>query len=142
MEIIEIQTLIDITNTRVVRLTQGSQQALDQNRNFITLCQCIELRSVVSYDQGPSYEKVDIKNMGFGTNFKGKHMVWTFIFVPDREGVYRDAEGNDTGFLLEDIHAVPIIKNLTETINIDRTIFDLKDSKAKNTIIKARPGTI
>jgi hypothetical protein len=56
--------------------------------------------------------------------------------------VYRDSEGNDMGFLLEDIHEVPIIKNLTETINIDRTIFDLKDSKAKNTIIKARPGTI
>jgi len=142
MEIIEIQTLIDITNTRVVRLTQGSQQALDQNRNFITLCQCIELRSVVSYDQSPTCEKVDIKNLGFGTNFKGKHNLWTFTFVPDREGVYRDAEGNEIGFLLEDIHAVPIIKNLTETINIDRTIFDLKDSKAKNTIIKARPGTI
>jgi hypothetical protein len=80
--------------------------------------------------------------MGFGTNFKGRHMVWTFTFVPDRDGVYRDSEGNDMGFLLEDIHEVPIIKNLTETINIDRTIFDLKDSKAKNTIIKARPGTI
>ena len=30
-----------------------------------------------------------------------------------------------------------VIKKLNETINIDTAIFDLKDSKSKNTIIKA-----
>jgi hypothetical protein len=68
--------------------------------------------------------------------------VWTFTFSPDRDGVYQDNDGNDLGFLLEDIHEVPVIKNLTETINIDKAIFDLKDSKNKNTIIKALKGTI
>jgi hypothetical protein len=136
MDLIEIQTLIDITQTRVARLTQGTQLELDQHRNFITLMQCIELRSVVSYDQGPARENRDVKGMGFGSDFKGRHNVWTFVFSPDREGVYRDNAGNELGFLIEDVHAVPIIKNLAETINIGRTIFDLKDSKATNTIIR------
>ena len=78
MEIIEIKTLIDITNTKVIRLNQGSQFELDQNRNFITLMQCIELRSIVSYDITPVIEKIDIKSLGFGTAYKGKQNVWTF----------------------------------------------------------------
>jgi hypothetical protein len=137
MAIIEVQTLIDITQTNVVRLIQGSQLELDQNRNFITLKQCIELRSIVDFDQKPVCEYRDIKDLGFGTNFKGNHNVWTFMFSPDRDDVYRDEEDNIIGLLLEDIHAVPVIKNLKETINIDKAIFDIKDLKAKNTIVTA-----
>jgi hypothetical protein len=142
MEIIEIQTLVDITRTKVTRPNQGTQLAYDQNRNFITLMQCIELRSVVSYDQPPEVSKIDIKDLGFGSNFKGKQNVWTFTFIPDRVGVYTSADGNSIGSLIEDINAVPIIKNLTETVNIDKAIFDCKDLASRNTIIKAQQGTI
>ena len=140
MDIIEIKTLIDITNTKVNRPNQGTQLEVDQQRNFVTLNQCVELRSVVFYNNKPSCETVDVKDLGFGSVYKGKHKIWTFIFNPDREGVYRDEAGNEIGFLLEDVHGVPVIKNLTETINIDKAIFDLKDSKFKNTIITALPG--
>jgi hypothetical protein len=142
MDIIEIKTLIDITNTKVNRPNQGTQLEVDQQRNFVTLNQCVELRSVVFYNNKPSCETIDVKDQGFGSVYKGRHKVWTFIFNPDREGVYRDDAGNDIGFLLEDVHGVPVIKNLTETINIDKAIFDLKDSKFKNTIITALPGNI
>jgi hypothetical protein len=142
MEFIEIQTLIDITMTRVTRLSQGTQLQLDQQRNFITLTQCIELRSIVSYDLGPTSEKKDIKNLGFGTNYKGKNIVWTFRFSPDRSGIYTDETGNPLGNLVNDLHEVPIIKNLTESINIDKPIFDIKDERFKNTIIKALPGIV
>lgn len=138
MDVIEIKTLIDITNTKVIRLSQGSQLQLDQNKNFITLTQCVELRSIVHYDQGPIVEKVDIKELGFGSAYKGKHHVWTFTFSPDRKQVYLDNEGNAIGLLIDDLHEVPIIKNLTESINIVRAIFDLKDSATKNTIIHIR----
>jgi hypothetical protein len=140
--VIEIRTLIDITKTGVTRPSQGTQLEIDQNRNFTTLSQCVELRSIVSYTDPPSVELVDIKGMGFGSNYKGKHRVCCFQFTPDRSGVYRDADGDDIGFLLNDLHSVPVIKNLTETINIDVAIFDLKDSKTKNTIIKALPGSV
>lgn len=136
MEVIEIKTLIDITNTRVTRLSQGSQLELDQNRNFITLSQCIELRSIVHYDSAPTVEKVDIKSLNFGSQYKGKHLVWTFNFQPDRDGVYTDSLGNKTGLLIEDLHQVPVVKKLSETINIMKAIFDLKDEQFKNTILK------
>jgi hypothetical protein len=142
METIEIQTLVDITNTRVNRPNQGSQLAYDQNRNFITLMQCVELRSIVSFDNPPSVEEVDVKGLGFGTEFKGKHRVWTFFIVPDRSGVYIGTDGDSVSGLVDDIDSVPFIKNLTESINIDRAIFNCKNSLTKNTIIKAHKGTI
>jgi hypothetical protein len=141
MQTIEIKTLIDITNTKVIRPNQGTQQALDQQRNFITLNQCVELRSIISYEQAPIAESVDIKSLGFGTNYKGKQKVWTFKFSPDRDNAYFDGHSNTVGTLIEDLHEVPVIKNLTETVNIDKAIFDLKDPLLKNTIITATPGT-
>jgi len=141
MDIIEIKTLVDITNTRVNRINQGSQLAYDQNRNFITLRQCIELRSIVSYDHPPEKELVDIKEMGFGSQYHGTHAVWTFRFVPDRTGVYQNEDSDPVGYLLDDITGVPVIVNLTETININRAIFSCKDTQTKNTIIQARQGT-
>lgn len=139
--VIQIQTLVDITRTGITRPTQGTQLQIDQNRNFTTLLQCLELRSIVSFDHNPTADKVDVKSLDFGLDYKGKHAVWTFNFVPDRQAVYED-RGNKIALLFDDIHAVPIIKNLTETINIGVAIFDLKDSKTKNTIIKALQGTI
>lgn len=140
MEIIEIITLIDITRTRVTRSNQGTQLELDQHRNFTTLTQCVELRSIVHYESGPEFDKIDIKSLGFGAAFKGKHKVWTFRFTPDRSGVYKDQTGDELAFLINDLHQVPIVKNLTETVNIEKAIFDIKDSQYKNTIIKALPG--
>ena len=137
MEQIEIKTLIDVTNTQVQRPTQGTQFEQDQNRNFITLLQCLEIRSIVSYDSKPTCELVDIKGMEFGSTYKGKQMVWTFYVQPDRDSVYLDSTGNKVGTLLDDLHEVPVIKKLNETVNIDKAVFDTKDSSFKNTIIKA-----
>lgn len=142
METIEIQTLVDITNTRVNRPNQGSQLAYDQNRNFITLMQCVELRSIVSFDNPPIVEEIDVKGLGFGSEYKGKHRVWTFLIIPDRTGVYIGADGDSVSGLVDDIDSVPFIKNLSESINIDRAIFDCKNPSTKNTIIKAHKGTI
>lgn len=140
MDFIEIQTLIDITHTRVIRANQGTQLQLDQYRNFITLMQCAEIRSIISYELAPQLEEVDVKGMGFGNVYKGKHKVWTFRFVPDRQDVYLDGD-NPIGFLINDIDGVPMIKNLTETINIDKAIFDCSNFATKNTIIMAHLGT-
>jgi hypothetical protein len=142
MDTIEIQTLIDITNTRVVRPNQGSQLQMDQYRNFITLCQCAEIRSVINYEESPSAETQDIKGLGFGTAYKGKHTMWTFRFNSDRPDVYVDDQGDLLGFLINDLDQIPVIKNLAETINIDKAIFELKDVRYKNTIITAITGTI
>lgn len=141
MEVIEIQTLIDITNTGVIRPNQGTQLAHDQYRNFVTLRQCIELRSIVSFDSKPEVRTMNIKGMGFGSEFKGEQKVWTFKFASDQADVYKDENGDPVGNLINDMDSVPVIKNLTETVNIDRAIFNCKNISFKNTIIKAHKGT-
>jgi hypothetical protein len=135
MEYIEIRTLVDVTNTRAVRANQGSQTEINQQRNFTTLLQCTELRSVIEYDTPPAVEMVDIKNLGFGSNFKGKQRIWTFRFNTDRSGVYLDNTGNAVGELVNDLHAVPVIEKLTETINMTKAVFDCKDPVFKNTVV-------
>jgi len=140
MEIIEIQTLVDITKTRVSRANQGSQLEYDQNRNFVTLMQCVEIRSIVSFEEAPVVVSDDVKSYGFGSSYIGKHNIWTFRIIPDRSGVYRSEDGNIIGGLIDDLDSVPVIKNLTETINISKAIFDCKNHIAKNTIIKVISG--
>jgi hypothetical protein len=141
MQTIEIKTLIDVTETKVVRLNQGTPIEHDQHRNFVTLKQCIEIRSNITYDFIPTKEVIDVKDMGFGSQYKGKHAVWTFRFRPDLSGVYSDGK-NEIGCLFDDVHGVPVIEKLTETINIDKAIFDLTNNLSKNTIIKTLAGNI
>ena len=135
MEVIEIKTLVDITDTGIRRPTHGTQQQVDQYKNWTTLKQCVELRSVVEYDKKPTVETVNIAGLGFGRAYKGQHAVWTWQFSPDREMIY--SEGNDPiGGLVNDIDQVPIIQKLTETINIDKPVFELTDINLKNTIVR------
>jgi hypothetical protein len=141
MDVIEIQTLIDITKTRAIRPNQGSQIEHDQYRNFMTLCQCVEIRSIISYDTAPEAQTLDIKDLGFGSAYKGKHRVWTFRFSPDRAGVYADDRGNPIGNLIEDLDLVPVIKNLEETVNIDKAMFNCQDTVLRNVVIRSRSGT-
>jgi hypothetical protein len=142
MDIIEIQTLVDVTNTQVLRINQGSKLEYDQNRNFVTLIQCAEIRSVVSYHNPPLAQDMLVTDMGFGDEYTGVHRVWTISIIPDRAGVYNLGNSNAVEGLIDDIDGVPIIKNLTETINMSKAIFNCKDPFSKNTIIKAHPGTI
>jgi hypothetical protein len=136
MEQIEIKTLVDITRPEVYRPGQGSLLEQNQYKNWITLQQCIGLRSIIEFDTPPVSEKIDIKGMGFGNKYKGHHQVWTFIFRPDRTLAYDDQNGNPIGLLLSDIDQVPIIQNLTETINISKAVFDLDSPQYKNIIVK------
>ena len=139
MHTVEIQTLIDITETGVNRPHRDRMKEYDQQRNFITLKQCLELRSNISYNIDPIMEIKDLKNLEFGSKYKGKQAIWTFRFTTDRHNVYADSI-EELGLLINDLHGVPIIQNLTESINIDKPIFDLKNLEYKNTLIKALKG--
>lgn len=137
MEIIEITTLIDITKPKnVVRSSQGTLLEQNQYKNWVTFQQCIGLRSIITYDFLPQISTADVKGMGFGSKIKGEHIMWTFRFYPDRGFAYEDENENRIGLLIKDLHQVPIIEKLTETINITKSVFDLEDPLYKNTIIK------
>ena len=136
MEVIEIKTLIDITNTNVRRINQGTQQQLDQFRNWTTLLQCIGLRSNINYDRDPRVETLDVKGLGFGSEYRGRHQVWTFQFRPDRPDTFAD-ESEAVALLERDLDKIPMILNLTETINTHRAVLDTSDESFANTVVKA-----
>lgn len=134
METIEIKTLVDITNSKVIRYNHADEKEYNQHKNWTTLLQCIGLRAIVSFDEDPTFESVDIKSLGFGSKYKGKQTVWTFRFNTDREATYKNDEG-DLSLLVNDLHQVPVIKNLNETINISKAVFDLRDTGWCNTLV-------
>lgn len=136
MKLLEIKTLIDITNTNVRRINQGSQLELNQFRNWTTLLQCIGLRAIIDYDKNPICEKVDVVGLGFGTAYKGKHNVWTFRFNPDQEDAFFNGD-DSIGLLKNDLDKVPVIVNLCETINIDKAAFIVNDVKFANIVAKS-----
>ena len=136
MEVIEIKTLIDITNTNVRRINQGTQQQLDQFRNWTTLLQCIGLRAIINYDRDPRVETADVKDLKFGTAYKGQHRIWTFQFRPERPDAFSD-NGESVGLLIRDLDKIPMIINLTETINTQRAVLDTTDKSYANTTVKA-----
>lgn len=141
MQVIEIQTLIDISDSGTIRPNQGSVIEQGQFRNFTTLKQCAELRANIIYETPASFETRDVKDIGFGSKYKGKHSIWTFRFSPERTGAY-EKDGNEIQGLIDDLHEVPVVKKLNETINMDKAVFDVKDPAHKNTIIKSIQGTI
>ncbi len=139
METIEIRTLIDITNSGARRPNQGSAKEVEQYKNWTTLNQCLGIRSNIEYDELPTTETLDIKDLGFGTKYKGKHKVWVWRFRPDRTGAYSNDKDN-IGTLLQDLDNVPVIKNLDETVNIETAVFDISNSATKNTIVRLVSG--
>ena len=141
MQTIEIKTLIDITNTNKARLLDGQEFEHNQFKNWTTLLQCLGLRSIINYETNSTVETVDIKDLGFGKAYKGKHNVWTFTFTTDRVNVYLQEE-NPVGLLEQDLDNVPVIGNLSETINIAKAVFVIHDQQFKNTLIKAHQGSI
>lgn len=135
MQRIKITTLIDITCSNVKRPNEGTVLESNQYRNWTTLLQAIGLRALISYEHNPSIEERAIKDYGFGSDYTGKKRVWTFEFTTDQNDCWYDRE-DPLFLLLEDLHNVPIIKNLNETINIDKTIFDLKSNQYRNTTVQ------
>lgn len=140
MEYIEIKTLIDITKPeKINRPGQGTELEQSQYKNWITLQQCLGLRAIIEYEKEPLSQIIDVKGLGFGNKFKGEHRVWSFRFWPDRSSSYDsdNSDNSDNIELLEnDLHQVPIIKNLNETINTQTAVFDLKDNQYKNLILR------
>jgi hypothetical protein len=94
MDTIEIQTLIDITNTNVVRPNQGTQLEMNQYRNFTTLRQCAEIRSVILYDNNPHVILEDVKGLdlmksNFPPLFKkfGEHIINEIMFGKSKNDI-------------------------------------------------------
>lgn len=124
----QLQTLIDITETQARFNKEDS--AWKQQQNFMTVVQTIGLRVNISYKDSVNVETVAVKGMGFGTNYRGDHTVWTFDFVPDFPAAV------DLEMLIRDFDLIPIIIGLDETVNIKSPVFETKNAHRRNIVFK------
>jgi|TARA_A200000159_G_C7286229_1_gene323694 hypothetical protein len=121
---VTVLTLIDITQTNA-RRGFGDKLEQNQQQNFNTFQQVSSLR-LNPYNFTSSFEAISIDNLGFGDKYKGKQKVWKFTFNHDV------AYGLDEQMLQEDFELIPIISDLNETIDINKSVIRTTDPYEKN----------
>lgn len=116
-------TLIDITETKVVRQTGDMILPRQQQRNWETVLQVIGLRCQpldILAPAGP--EHISMLSHQFGSYYTGFHQCWQFKFYVEHNDVYR--LGENPKFLLEqDFNEVPIIAGLSESAPLQDPVF-------------------
>ena len=125
---LKVYTLIDITETKSYR--SADQKLNHQQANFMTFIQTLMLTMNFFYDKAPTLIECDekkLKELGFGTDYKGSHNVWCLEARVDEGRQVPDVET-----LQNDFDLVPVIPNLNETILINNNVFRAKDKKARN----------
>jgi len=125
---LKVYTLIDITETKSYR--SADQKLNHQQANFMTFLQTLMLTMNFFYDKAPTLIECDekkLKELGFGSDYKGSHNVWCLEARVDEGRQVPDVETLQNNFDL-----VPVIPNLNETILINNNVFRAKDKKATN----------
>lgn len=126
-----IYTTVDITPTGVYnnddKLDNDFWLKRNQQSNFDSLCQTISLRSNIFNIEVESFSVDKISSLFPDPNLPDVFKIWHLGFTVDRFEPF----GENHSALLEDLHLVPIIPNLTETTPIFpsyfMTIGDLKN---------------
>lgn len=129
-----IHTLIDVTETKAFKHQDGTEIAKLQQQNFMTLLQTIGMRVNPMFTKSPTVEEVNLKDWHFGSAYKGHHRMWTFEFDIEYDGAFYDGH-SDSGLLSKDLHFVPIITGLTESITPRLAVFDLTSGDLRNTVV-------
>lgn len=111
-----VVSLVDITRTNPAR-SELDSRVLSQQANFNSLVQAIGLRSNVEWTQDP------VKHVGaLPDPFDGRGTYWSWTFSAEREDVFSNSQGT-TGLLTADLHNVPVITGLDETVDVDPAVF-------------------
>lgn len=120
-------SLIDITKTGVSRNKDAEdQKAVAQFANYMTVENCLQLRSNIKILTAPKGKIMDISNLKFGDNYRGEQMVWEFTFEPETP------EAISVKTLNEDFSLIPMLTGLDETINITNGVYITDDEDHTN----------
>jgi len=128
-------TLIDITETKQHRSRSEDKLAINQQANFMTFFQTLSMRFNPYYEQGPQVSEMteeQLHKIGFGTEYKGKNLVWTFDFTIDSA-----VAGFEPENVAKDFDLVPVIGSLKESILINNNVFRTSDLGTTNIIFQA-----
>jgi len=142
-----VHTLVDITNNGslnkqfpfqtesgdVIHDKESLAIAKNQNSNFNTMLQLLQMRGNVTWENPPlRLELQSLGNHGFGSFYEGKHTTWHFQFFAEQSGVYGDAI-DPTAYLQGDFHHVPIVSFCKETATFPLSTFDTQTPATINT---------
>ena len=125
----ELTTLADITETKAK--LDKNDPAWHQQQNFLTVLQTIGLRVNITYTTTTTVQQQTPKSAGFGTVYKGKQNIWTFVFETD----FDDATSIE--LMTSDFDMVPIITNLEESVEFKNHMFESTNPQRMNILIKA-----
>ncbi len=141
-----VHTLVDITDNgilqkpfpfktpggEVVHDRQSLSLARNQNNNFNTMLQLLQIRGNITWENPPLRIDKTLGNTGFGRFYEGKHNSWHFQFFTEQMEIYGD-NGDPTGQLKDDFNLVPIINFCKETATFPTSTFITQDNNTINT---------
>jgi hypothetical protein len=128
----QIITLVDITRSNPDR-SELDKIKLGQQANFNSLLQAIGLRANVTWEQDPEMKDGRLPHPRTG---KANH--WIFEFDTERELLFYKDDNDPTGLLVDDLHGVPIIDQLNNSIDIHPSIFATKGENTNTWIYELR----
>lgn len=111
----KIITLVDITKTGATK-TQGTEMQLKQQSNFNSLRQATELRSNIFWHTDPKKHNGQLPE-----HLDGKCIYWHWEFEVEQLDIFLE-NNNPVKLLLDDLHGVPVINNLTNSETISPAI--------------------
>lgn len=125
LEYFYILTLVDITNTGVIRNYPGQELERNQQRNWETVLQVLGLKAQPTIVTSPIAGEIDADMVErvFGEMHHGKSQkVWAAGFSIEHHDVYLQ-DGDQLKLLKEDFNQVPVVTNLSETARFILPIF-------------------
>lgn len=131
----KVLTLIDITETKQHKNRCDDKLLVNQQANFMTFFQVLSMRFNPYYQESPVVKEMteeQIHDLGFGTDYKGKNLVWEFDFTIDSA-----VAGFEPLEVAKDFDLVPVIPALKETILINNNVFRTSDKGTTNIIFQA-----
>ena len=122
MERYKVISLVDITRSRASR-SETDKIKIGQQSNFNSLIQAIGIRANIDWDQDPKQS-----DGRFPDPIEGAGTYWTWEFMTERVSVF--LKDNDPVFLVnEDLHAVPVVNGLNNTVDITPSAFQTKGER-------------
>ena len=119
MQTYQVISLVDITRSRPDR-NSINRLEIGQQANFNSLLQAIGLRSNVEWQIDPKCD-----NGRLPDPFDGKAAYWTWNFTVERDWVFQK-ETDPVGLLLDDLHGVPVIDGLNNTVLLTPSAFQTR----------------
>ena len=134
MQVFEIKTLIDITQTGQTKFKSKDRLLINQQANWNTFLQVLSMRINPIFENPPQVQTISVNPEEFGNSYvteeNNKHKVWHFKFTSERDGAVSEAT------MQEDFDLIPVINGLSETILNSSDVFRTRDVQARNIVFK------